>query len=417
MQQEIFKNLEAIGHKFSDIEKSIGMPKNYLSRFKDPKNILPKKWIDPLLQYIEKYAVTPETTKVPEPPPIKEATPFPNPKMVVKSNGALSLTPSPEKLKAAQEAVDKINKDFGEGSIMRLGDMPRLDVDVISTGSLSLNKALGVGGLPRGRITEIFGPESSGKTTVAIHVIAEAQKNGGLCAFVDVEHAFDSSYAQKIGVDIDKLYISQPDYGEQALEEADRLILSGAYAVVVIDSVAALVPKAEMEGEHGDSKLGLQARLMSQACRKLTGTISKTNTVCIFINQLRSTIGNMYIHEVTCGGNALKYYSSVRLEVRKDSNNKIMDGEEQMGCKTKVKVVKNKVAPPFKIAYFDIFFGEGIDTFGEIIDIAIEEGVIKQSGSWFSYQNDKIGQGKAAVRQIIKDHPDMFEQIKTLISQ
>lgn len=401
MQELIVKLTEMVsaGTKKSELEAAIGLPMNSLSSVLNGTNDMPKSWIPKIESYLSK--------------PIAEPT---VPVMVVKSNGKLSLKPSKETMEKVRETMEKINKDFGEGSVMCLGDEPRKDIEVIPTGSLSLNAALGVGGLPRGRITEIYGPESSGKTTVALHIIAEAQKLGGLCAFIDVEHAFDESYAKAIGVNIKKLHLSQPDYGEQALEEADRLMITGGFAVVVIDSVAALVPKAELEGEMGDSKMGLQARLMSQACRKLTGTISKTNTACIFINQLRSTIGNMYVHEVTCGGNALKYYSSVRLEVRKDANSRIMDGEEQLGCKTKVKIVKNKVAPPFKIAYFDIIFGEGIDYIGEVIDAASAKGVIKKSGSWYSYNEDKLGQGKDAVKIILKDNPEMLSDIIKLIN-
>lgn len=331
--------------------------------------------------------------------------------MKVSTNGTLELKPSKEAMDKVNAAMKKINEDFGEGSIMCLGDEPRKGVQAISTGSLALNAALGVGGLPRGRIIEIYGPESSGKTTVALHVIAEAQKLGGVCAFIDAEHAFDETYAAAIGIDIKKLRLSQPDYGEQALEEADRLIVSGGVSVVVIDSVAALVPKAELEGQHGDSKMGLQARLMSQACRKLTASVGKSNTILIFINQLRSTIGNMYVFEVTSGGNALKYYSSVRLEVRKAANGRMMDGEEQYGVKTKVKVVKNKVAPPFKTAEFDIIFGEGISIYGEIVDVGSERGIIVKSGSWYSYNGDKLGQGKDAVIQLLKDNPDLKEEI------
>lgn len=283
-------------------------------------------------------------------------------------------------------------------------------VEAISTGSLLLNEALGIGGLPKGRIVEIYGPESSGKTTVALHVIAEAQKKGGICAFIDAEHAFDETYAKAIGVDIDKLRLSQPDYGEQALEEADRLISTGAISVIVIDSVAALVPKSELEGEMGDSKMALQARLMSQACRKLTGSISRTGTICIFINQLRSTVGNMYVFEVTTGGNALKFYSSVRLDIRKISQ--LKDGDEAYGNRVKVKVVKNKVAPPFKIVEFDIIYGQGIDFIGELIDIAVQKEVIKKSGSWYSYKEDKLGQGKEQVRQLLLDNPEMAAEIE-----
>lgn len=337
---------------------------------------------------------------------------LPKPKMVVEKGGGLSLKPSNETMKKIQDAMDKINKDFGAGSVMCLGDEPSKGVEVISTGSMALNAALGIGGLPKGRIIEIYGPESSGKTTVALHVIAEAQKLGGVCAFIDAEHAFDETYAKAIGVDIDKLRLSQPDYGEQALEEADRLTTTGGFSVVVVDSVAALVPKAEIEGEMGDSKMGLQARLMSQACRKLTATVSKTSTILIFINQLRSTIGNMYVFEVTCGGNALKFYSSVRLEVRKNANSKMMDGDEQYGVKTKVKVVKNKLAPPFKIAEFDIIFGKGIDYIGEVVDAATAKGIIIKSGSWYSYNNDKLGQGRDAVKQLFNDNEKLLNEIE-----
>jgi recombination protein RecA len=287
-------------------------------------------------------------------------------------------------------------------------------MEVISTGSIGLDVALGIGGLPRGRIVEIYGPESSGKTTIAIHVIAEAQKKGGMCAIIDAEHAFDSSYAQKLGADVDNLLISQPDYGEQALEIADRLILSGALDVVVIDSVAALVPKGELEGEMGDSKMGLHARLMSQALRKLTATISKTNTVCIFINQLREKIGVMFGNpETTTGGNALKFYASVRLDIRRIAQ--IKDGEEAVGNRAKVKVVKNKVAPPFRSAEFDIIFGEGISKAGEIIDMGVELGIISKSGSWYSYNTDKLGQGRDAVKQLMLDNPELATDIETKI--
>jgi recombination protein RecA len=289
-------------------------------------------------------------------------------------------------------------------------------MDVISTGSIGLDVALGVGGLPRGRVIEIYGPESSGKTTIAIHVIAEAQKKGGMCAIIDAEHAFDSSYARKLGVDIDNLLISQPDYGEQGLEIADRLILSGALDVVVIDSVAALVPKGELEGEMGDSKMGLQARLMSQALRKLTATISKTNTICIFINQLREKIGVMFGNpETTTGGNALKFYSSVRLDIRRMAQ--IKDGEEAVGNRVKVKVAKNKVAPPFRIAEFDIVFGEGISKAGEIVDMGVELGIVQKSGSWFSYNTDKLGQGRDTVKQLLRDNPELANEIELKIRE
>ncbi len=319
-----------------------------------------------------------------------------------------------EKLKALKLTIDKIDKDFGKGSVMMMNEKSTEPMEVISTGSIGLDVALGIGGLPRGRVIEIYGPESSGKTTIATHVIAEAQKKGGMCAFIDAEHAFDSNYAKKLGVDVDNLLISQPDYGEQALEIADRLILSGALDVVVIDSVAALVPKGELEGEMGDSKMGLHARLMSQALRKLTATISKTNTICIFINQLREKIGVMFGNpETTTGGNALKFYASVRLDIRRMAQ--IKDGEEAIGNHVKVKVVKNKVAPPFRSAEFDIIFGEGISKMGEIIDMGVELGVVQKSGSWFSYGADKLGQGRDAVRQLLHDNPELATEIEAKI--
>ncbi|MEP6674840.1 MAG: recombinase RecA [Ferruginibacter sp.] len=321
-----------------------------------------------------------------------------------------------EKLKALKLTMDKIDKDFGKGSVMMMNERTDIEQEVISTGSIGLDVALGIGGLPRGRVIEIYGPESSGKTTLAIHVIAEAQKKGGMCAFIDAEHAFDSNYAKKLGVDIDNLLISQPDYGEQALEIADRLILSGALDVVVIDSVAALVPKSELEGEMGDSKMGLHARLMSQALRKLTATISKTNSCCIFINQLREKIGVMFGNpEVTTGGNALKFYASVRLDIRRMTQ--IKDGDESIGNHVKVKVVKNKVAPPFRQAEFDIIYGEGISKVGEIIDMGVELGIIQKSGSWFSYNGDKLGQGRDTVKQLMLDNPEMATEIETKIRE
>ncbi len=316
-----------------------------------------------------------------------------------------------EKLKALKLTMDKIDKDFGKGSVMMMNEKGVTEQEAISTGSLGLDVALGIGGLPKGRVIEIYGPESSGKTTLAIHVIAEAQKKGGICAFIDAEHAFDSVYAQKLGVDIDNLLISQPDYGEQALEIADRLILSGALDVVVIDSVAALVPKGELEGEMGDSKMGLQARLMSQALRKLTATISKTNSCCIFINQLREKIGVMFGNpETTTGGNALKFYASVRLDIRRQTQ--IKDGDEVVGNHVKVKVVKNKVAPPFRQAEFDIIYGEGISKVGEIIDMGVELGIIQKSGSWFSYNSDKLGQGRDAVKNLLTDNPELMNELE-----
>lgn len=309
-----------------------------------------------------------------------------------------------------------IDKEFGKGSIMVMNERPQKEIEVISTGSIGLDIALGVGGLPRGRIIEIYGPESSGKTTLAIHVIAEAQKKGGICAIIDAEHAFDSTYAQKLGVDVDTLLISQPDHGEQGLEIADRLVLSSAIDVIVIDSVAALVPKSELDGEMGDSKMGLHARLMSQAMRKLVATISKTNTICIFINQLREKIGVMFGNpETTTGGNALKFYASVRLDIRRLAQ--IKDGDEAVGNRVKVKVVKNKVAPPFRAAEFDIIFGEGISKNGEIIDMGVELGIVQKSGSWFSYNTDKLGQGRDAVKQLLVDNPELATEIETKIRE
>lgn len=319
-----------------------------------------------------------------------------------------------EKLKALQAAMDKIEKSFGKGSIMKLGDEKIQDVEVIPTGSIALNYALGVGGYPKGRIIEIYGPESSGKTTLAIHAIAEAQKAGGIAAFIDAEHAFDRFYAAKLGVDVDNVWISQPDNGEQALEIAEQLIRSSAIDIIVIDSVAALTPKAEIEGDMGDNKVGLQARLMSQALRKLTSAISKTNTTCIFINQLREKIGVMFGNpETTTGGNALKFYASVRIDIRPGTP--IKDGDNILGKQTKVKVVKNKVAPPFRRAEFDIMFGEGISRAGEIIDLGAELGIIKKSGSWYSYNDTKLGQGRDASKQVIMDNPELAEELEGLI--
>lgn len=327
-----------------------------------------------------------------------------------------AVSPNSEKLKALKLTMDKLEKDYGKGSVMLLGDKAVQEQAVISTGSIGLDVALGIGGLPRGRVIEIYGPESSGKTTIATHVIAEAQKKGGMCAIIDAEHAFDSSYAKKLGVDVDNLLISQPDYGEQALEIADRLILSGALDVVVIDSVAALVPKSELEGEMGDSKMGLHARLMSQALRKLTATISKTNTVCIFINQMREKIGVMFGNpETTTGGNALKFYASVRLDIRRQAQ--VKDGDSAIGNHVKVKVVKNKVAPPFRAAEFDIIFGQGISKTGEIIDMGTELGIIQKSGSWYSYNNDKLGQGRDAVKQLMVDNPELANEIEGKIRE
>jgi len=321
---------------------------------------------------------------------------------------------NPDKLKALQLTLDKLEKSYGKGTIMKLGDNTIEPMEFISTGSISLDIALGIGGLPKGRVIEIYGPESSGKTTLAIHAIAECQKKGGIAAFIDAEHAFDRFYAKKLGVDVENLLISQPDNGEQALEIADNLIRSGAIDIIVIDSVAALVPKSEIEGEMGDSKMGLHARLMSQALRKLTGTISKTGCCCIFINQLRDKIGVMFGNpETTTGGNALKFYASVRLDVRRISQ--IKDTDEVSGNRVKVKIVKNKIAPPFRIAEFDIMFGEGISKAGEIIDLGVDFGIIKKAGSWFSYGDTRLGQGRDAVKQLILDNPELAEELEEKI--
>lgn len=319
-----------------------------------------------------------------------------------------------EKLKALQLTMDKLDKTYGKGTIMKLGDSAVIDIPFISTGSISLDHALGIGGLPRGRVVEIYGPESSGKTTLALHAIAEAQRQGGIAAFIDAEHAFDRYYAQKLGVDTENLFISQPDNGEQALEITENLIRSGAIDIIVIDSVAALTPRSEIEGEMGDSKMGLQARLMSQALRKLTATISKTGSCCVFINQLREKIGVMFGNpETTTGGNALKFYASVRIDIRRATQ--IKDGENMVGNRTRVKVVKNKVAPPFRVAEFDIIYGEGISKMGEVIDLGVDHGIIKKSGSWYSYGDTKLGQGRDAVKVLLADNPELAEELEKLV--
>jgi recombination protein RecA len=319
-----------------------------------------------------------------------------------------------EKMKALKQTIERLEKTYGKGVVMKMDDTRSVVVDVISTGSFGLDLALGVGGFPRGRIVEIYGPESSGKTTIALHTIAEAQKKGGICAFIDAEHAFDKLYAENLGIDTSNLLISQPDDGEQALEIADNLIRSGAIDVLVIDSVAALVPRAEIEGDMGDSKMGLHARLMSQALRKLTGTISKTGCICIFINQLREKIGVMFGNpETTTGGNALKFYASIRLDIRR--NAQIKDGDDVMGNRTKVKVAKNKVAPPFKVVEFDIMYGKGISRAGEVLDIAVDANIIQKSGSWYSYDTTKLGQGRDAVKELIQDNPEMMAEIEAKI--
>ncbi len=336
--------------------------------------------------------------------------------MAKKEKNEEQLTPQQQKMKALQAALAKIEKDFGKGSIMKMGEEKIENVEVIPTGSIGLNAALGVGGYPKGRIIEIFGPESSGKTTLAIHAIAECQKAGGVAAFIDAEHAFDRFYAEKLGVDIDNLYMSQPDNGEQALEIADQLIRSSAVDILVVDSVAALTPKKEIEGDMGDSAVGLQARLMSQALRKLTSTISKTKTTCIFINQLREKIGVMFGNpETTTGGNALKFYSSVRLDIRKIQT--LKDGDQPIGNQVRVKVVKNKVAPPFRKAEFEITFGEGISKIGEIADLATELNIFKKSGSWFSYGDLKLGQGRDAVKALLTDNPELCEELEAKIME
>jgi len=318
------------------------------------------------------------------------------------------------KLKALQATLDRLDKSYGKGSVMRLGDKAVEEMDVISSGSITINRALGVQGYPKGRIVEIFGPESSGKTTLAIHAIAECQKNGGIAAIVDAEHAFDPYYAKALGVDVDNLLISQPDNGEQALEIADNLIRSGAIDILVVDSVAALTPKAEIEGEMGDSQMGLQARLMSKALRKLTGSINKANTCCIFINQLREKIGVMFGNpETTTGGNALKFYASIRVDIRRSTQ--IKNGDKVLGNRTKVKIVKNKVAPPFRMAEFDMMYGKGISKLGEIIDLGVEFEVIKKSGSWYSYGDIKLGQGKDAVKELLTDNPELLEELETKV--
>ena len=334
--------------------------------------------------------------------------------MAKEKDPAEAKAPVNEKMKALQAAMEKIEKSYGKGSIMKMGDEAIENIPVISSGSIALNAALGVGGYPRGRVIEIYGPESSGKTTLAIHAIAEAQKAGGIAAFIDAEHAFDRFYAEKLGVDVENLWISQPDSGEQALEITEQLIRSSAIDIIVIDSVAALTPKAELEGEMGDSKMGLQARLMSQALRKLTAAINKTNTTCIFINQLRDKIGVVFGNpETTTGGNALKFYASVRLDIRRIGQ--IKDGDESTGNQTRVKVVKNKVAPPFRKAEFDIMYGEGISKSGEIVDLGSEFGIIKKSGSWYSYNDTKLGQGREAAKDCIKDNPELAEELEGLI--
>lgn len=391
------KKMVAAGAKIRELEDNIGLSQNSLSSRLSGTVPMPESWIPKIRAFLEKPIAEPQKTQ-----------------MVVPSNGKLKEVPSKERWAAIRGTMDKINKDFGAGSVMILGDSPIEPPETIPTGSLFLNEALGIGGLPKGRIVEVYGPESSGKTTLCLHIIAEAQKKGLQCLMIDAEHAFDPTYAEKIGVNVDELILSQPDYGDQGLEIADRHIVAGNIGVVVIDSVAALIPKGELEGEMGDSKMGLQARLMSQACRKMTASISKSNTLCIFINQLRATIGNPYgPSEITTGGQALKFYASIRLDVRKTAQ--LKDGDEAYGNRVRVKVVKNKCAAPFKNAEFDLIFGEGIDGIGEIIDAAVSKNIIQKSGSWFSCNNAKLGQGRDNVRQLLKDNPGLLKEIETKV--
>lgn len=404
---EVLKKLNELIEKSnlrkSVIEDKLGFPKNGLSNILSGNKELPEKWVERFSNFIESFNEGQIDNEVELNGHQKEYSDF--------EEIHIPKIDNSEKLKTLKLTIEKIDKDFGKGSVQIMGEHPQKDVKAIPTGSYTLDNALGIGGLPKGRIVEIYGQESSGKTTIALHVIREAQKKGEICAFIDAEHSFDSEYARKIGVDIDNLLVSQPDYGEQALEVADRLIVSGAIGVIVIDSVAALVPKGELEGEMGDSKMGLQARLMSQACRKMTASISKTSSICIFINQLREQIGNMYVPYVTTGGKALKFYASVRLDVSKTGQ--IKDGEVVIGNRIKVKVAKNKVAPPFKIAEFDLMFGEGIDTIGEIIDLASLKNIIQKSGSWYSYEGSKLGQGKEQVKAMFKDNEEILKIIKS----
>lgn len=406
MAKELIEKLNSIvesGTKKSDIERTLGLPANSLSAVLNGKKEMPAKWVEKIDAYLN--------------PPILVVNNEPKTKLVVTDVG-LKEKPSDEWAKKAREVNDKINKDFGEGTVMFFGDKPNKDYEVISTGSIQLDLALGIGGLPRGRIAEIFGLESSGKTTIALQVIANAQKKGLKCLLVDAENAFDPEYAENLGIDTSLLQYCQPSSGEEGLEIADRKIISGEIGVVVIDSVAALVPKAELEGEMGDSKMGLHARLMSQACRKMNGSISKTNTLCIFINQIRNKIGVMMGNpEVTTGGMALQFYSSVRLHVSRSTTNEnsIMNGDIKEGNKTTVKVIKNKCAPPFRKAVFNIIYGEGVDRFSELIDVAIDMKIIEKAGSWFRYKGDNLGQGKDTVKQIIKDNPSLLREIEDKI--
>lgn len=413
-KQELIENLKKLndeGIKKAKIEQDLEMPSNCLSRFmsKEDGSLMADKWVEPLVGYVRQHSNPSYETQVSEDEPLEPT----KTRLVIEKEG-LKERPTETTSAKLQAVMDKINKDFGENTIMRLGDRPIRPIETISTGSIGLDKALGIGGLPRGRIVEIYGPESGGKTTIALHVIAEAQKIGLKCLLIDAEYAFDPEYAAALGVDVNSLRTCQPDYGEQGLEAADRSIVSGEFGVVVIDSVAALIPKGELEGEHGESKMGLHARLMSQACRKMTGSIGKTNTLCIFINQIRNKIGVVYGNpEVTTGGMALQFYASVRLDVRVTA--KIKDGEDLIGNRIKVKITKNKCSPPYKIAEFDIMYGEGINRRGEVLDIAVEKGIIKKAGSWYAYGEEKLGQGREYVIQLFKDNPTFFKEIEDAI--
>lgn len=417
MHESLIKTLKECGVKKTQIETDLGMPKNSLSSMLSGIKEIPDKWVQPLLAYSAKFAPSETLSdKIDHPNNVASELAGVNNGTAVNAPTAKrieAIVTDPEKRKKLLEVMNSINKDYGAGSVIIMGETPTVPVEVISTGSLGIDAALGVGGLPKGRIIEIYGPESSGKTTIALHVIAQAQKLGGMCGFIDAEHAFDPLYAENLGVKVDNMYLSQPDYGEQALEIADRLICSGSVDVLVIDSVAALVPKAEIEDEMGSSKMGLHARLMSQAMRKMTGSISKTKTIVIFINQLRDIIGAMGYgpSETTTGGKALKFYASVRLDVRRIQQ--IKDGDVATGNKVKVKVVKNKVAPPFKTAEFDIVFGQGINHIGEVIDAAVAKNIIQKSGSWYAYDSTKLGQGRDSVQSLLKDNEEMLNEIKS----
>jgi recombination protein RecA len=399
--ESILSELKAIGFPISKIEMELGFSNGLLGKAKNGvTNLSDEKML--LLQNFYKMKTGNSIELEDEPETV----------LVVSETG-LKEKPSVQRNAKVDEVMAKINKDFGPGTIMRLGDAPTQKFDVISTGSLMIDRATGINGLPRGRFVEIYGPESSGKTTITLHVIAEAQKLGLMCAFIDAEHAFDAEYAASLNVNVDELNVSQPDYGEQALEIADRLISTGLFGVVVVDSVAALTPKSEIEGEMGDSKMGLHARLMSQACRKLVGIVAKSNTLLIFVNQIRMKIGGYGNPEVVPGGEALKFYSSIRMDVRKSTQ--LKDGEVSVGNLTKVKIVKNKCAPPFKTAEFDILYGQGIDRIGELIDLAVEKNVVKKSGSWYSYNDSKLGQGRDAVRELLEANPEMIAEIESKI--